>query len=435
MIRDHIGHTPLVNLSTTLLQDLNRIWSSLAKPPGLENSQIDDFFDFDFVALPHKFLQPEKFVEETQRLRRRFRDGVPSEGGVKQFGDDEGIFLPAYHRRIPADGFPLYAEGVWEQIVTNKDLDLPSQQELLAQFRCDEIAATCTTGFNDIISPFEEQAKAGKVLGGLGDAMKRALGEAMGEFEESGGRYHKGVFGRKKVELKEKLEGRLRGLVVGQFSALSKRAVQEFTEEITSVLKTANSSGQSASNYDFASAVNTTRAKVIDRFIAEATESNIPGAEWSNYENELTSLQSDLDEIAARLRGEEMKRLVSRLEKAIRIKLAEPVELEFRRMEENSAERGGLWDRVWEVWTGVVCEGVDGFLARAGSFNATESERDVGAWRLKKRAWGVLKSKIEEEVMEGNLLLKLREKSVHISKLFGPFFLLTTIKLRGPFPI
>jgi hypothetical protein len=121
-------------------------------------------------------------------------------------------------------------------------------------------------------------------------------------------------------------------------------------------------------------------------------------------------LQVDLDEIATRLRGDEMKRLVARLEKAIRSNLAEPVELEFRRMEENSPEKGGLWDRVWKVWTEIVDEGVDGFLARAGSFNATETERDTGAWRLRKKAWGVLKNKIEEEVMEGNILLKLREK-------------------------
>jgi len=421
VIRDHIGHTPLQNLSNTLMQDLNRIWSSLSKPPGLEESKINDFFDFEFVALPHKILQPEKFVEETQRLRKRFREGVSPEvevmngsNGAGQRGDG-GVFLPAYHRRIPADGFPHYASGVWTQIITNKDLDLPSQQELLAQYRCDEIAATCTAGFNEIMLPFEEQAKTGGVLEGLGSAMKEALGEAMGGFEESGGRYHKGVFERKREDLRENLEGRLRGLVVGQFSALSKRAVQEFTEEITGILKSANTSGQSASsNYDFAAVVNQTRSKVVDKFIAEASESYIPGAEWSNYENELISLQAALDEIAARLRGEEMKRLVARLEKAIRSKLAEPVELEFRRMEDNSKEKGNLWDRVWKVWTETVGEGVEGFLTRAGSLNATEKERDIGAWKLRKKAWGVLKAKIEEEVMEGNILLKLREKCVNL---------------------
>ena len=212
----------------------------------------------------------------------------------------------------------------------HKDLDLPSQQELLAQYRCDEIAATCTAGFNEIMLPFEEQAKTGRVLEGLGSAMKEALGEAMGGFEESGGRYHKAVFEHRREDLRENLEGRLRGLVVGKFSALSKRAVQEFTEAITGILKSTKTSGQSASsNYDFAAVVDQTRSKDVDKFIAEASESYIPGVEWSNYENELTSLQAALDEIAPRSRGEEMKRFVARFEKTIRSKLAEPVELEF----------------------------------------------------------------------------------------------------------
>jgi len=34
---------------------------------------------------------------------------------------------------------------------------------------------------------------------------------------------------------------------------------------------------------------------------------------------------------------------------------------------------------------------------------------EVGLWRLRRKAWGVLRAKIDEEMMEGNLLLKLRE--------------------------
>jgi len=142
--------------------------------------------------------------------------------------------------------------------------------------------------------------------------------EAMEGFEESGGRYHNGVFERKIEDLQGNLEGRLPGLVFSQFSALAKSAVQVFTE-ITGILKSANASALSASlNYYFAAVVNHTRSTVIDRFIAEASESHSPGAEGSDYENKLTSLQPALDEIAARSRGEEMKRLVARLEKAIR---------------------------------------------------------------------------------------------------------------------
>jgi hypothetical protein len=412
VIRDHIGHTPLKNLSDTLVADLTRIWSTLAKPPGLENSQITDFFDFEFTALPHKILQPEKFVSETQNLRGRFREGIFPEAEAMSSdehlsqGSKDGIFLPAYHRRIPADGFPMYAENIWNQIVTNKDLDLPSQQELLAQFRCDEIAATCTTGFNEIIAPFEESAKSGTVLNGLGPAMKQALTVAIDSFEESGGRYHKGVFERKKTELRKALETRLRGLVVGQFSALSKRAVGEFTEDVTHVLKNANASDSSSATYDFAKIVEESREKVVGRFKEEAEQCYIPGEStaWTSHDDELDMLQKEIDVIAARLRGEEMKRLVSRLERGIRSKLQEPVELEFKRMDET------LWDRVWKTWQDTVSDAVRKFESKSRSFNSTDEETALGIWRLKKRGWAVLIAKVDEEVLEGNLLLKLRER-------------------------
>lgn len=406
VIRDHIGHTPLKNLSKTLVADLTRIWSSLAKPPGLEDSEITDFFDFEFTALPHKILQPEKFVSETQNLRKRFRDGVlvDLERSPDQDRSNEGIFLPAYHRRIPADGFPMYAENIWNQIVTNKDLDLPSQQELLAQFRCDEIAATCVSGFNEIINPFEAKAQSGKVLDGLGPAMKKALEVAIEGFVEAGGRYHKGVFERKRDDLRQSLETRLRGLVVGQLSALSKRAVAEFTEEVTSVLKKANASDSSAT-YDFAKIVDDSRQNVVSKFEQEANECYIegPSTSWSSSADELEMLKQDIDEIAARLRGDEMKRLVVRLERGIKSKLVEPVELEFRRMDET------LWDRVWAAWKEIVDDAVQKFQRKSRSFNSTEAEMELGVWRLRKRGWTVLMARVDEEVLEGNLLLKLRE--------------------------
>lgn len=407
VIRDHVGHTPLANLANTLKADLNRIWDSLTKPAGLESSQIADFFDFEFTTLPHKLLQPEQFLEQTKELRKRFADGVsPEIEGMepKPQGSQEGVFLPVYHRRIPADGFPMYAESIWEQIVTNKDLDLPSQQELLAQFRCDEIAANVTAVFNAVINPFESQAQSGRVLEGLGPAMNSSLCEAIASFEESGGRYHKGVFQRKRDDLRHALETRLRSLTVVQFQALSKRAVAEFTDEVTNVLKKANAS-HANSAYDFARIVEEAKQHAVERFKEDADACFIPGetTSWSSSADELSELQKDIDTIAARLRGEEMKRLVTRLEKSIKTRLTEPIELEFKRMDET------LWDRIWKQWTHTVDEAVHQFEAKSKSFNATDSEREIGIYRLKKRGWAVLRAKIDEEVLEGNLLLKLRE--------------------------
>jgi protein SEY1 len=72
VIRDHVGATPLENLVDTLTADLRNIWSNLAKPPGLESCVIEDYFDFQFTALPHKLLQPDAFTTSVSSLRTRY---------------------------------------------------------------------------------------------------------------------------------------------------------------------------------------------------------------------------------------------------------------------------------------------------------------------------------------------------------------------------
>lgn len=68
-----------------------------------------------------------------------------------------------------------------------------------------------------------------------------------------------------------------------------------------------------------------------------------------------------------------------------------------------------LWDRIWKVFVGIVKEAEERFADRAKSFEASREEVDVGLWRLRRKSWVALRERIEEEVMEGNILLKLRE--------------------------
>lgn len=106
VIRDHIGATPLANLKATLTADLNRLWDGLSKPVGLENCVITTFFDLGFVTLPHKLLQPDLFESEIKDLRKRFVNS----------SDPNYVFLPKYHKRIPADGIAQYMSTIWVRL-------------------------------------------------------------------------------------------------------------------------------------------------------------------------------------------------------------------------------------------------------------------------------------------------------------------------------
>ena len=72
VIRDFLGKTSAQSLASSIVKDLERLWSSLAKPKGFEDSKLGDFFDVEFDALPHKFLKEQEFEEGIERLAKRF---------------------------------------------------------------------------------------------------------------------------------------------------------------------------------------------------------------------------------------------------------------------------------------------------------------------------------------------------------------------------
>ncbi|KAL2848033.1 protein sey1 [Aspergillus pseudodeflectus] len=425
VIRDFVGGTPLKALQKTLMEDMSRLWDSISKPSGLERSSVHDYFDFQFYGLPHKSYQPEKFVEETKKLSLRFREGQKNAQLDARNGEfsEGGVFLPEYHRRIPADGFSVYAEGIWDQIVNNKDLDLPTQQELLAQFRCDEILREVMVAFDEAIVPFEDKqsqaARLGEpeVLGGLGPVMRSARAKSIKNFEAEASRYHKGVYQRKRAELENKVDSRLKALLRGQLEAAHKSGINEFSEAVTAAVKAGQKKG---TGYDFAEIVNDEVKKALEKFEEVARTTVVEGTPWSDYQQELALYEKELAEVSGRLRRDEMRRLATRVERWVQSRLGDSVGLEFNAL--GSGRAGGaapesgekpsetrFWDRVWNVFVETVLDAERRFTDRASSFDASLEEVDVGLWRLRRKSWGVLRAKIEEEMVEGNLLLKLRE--------------------------
>lgn len=424
VIRDFLGTTPLQNLRNTLMQDLSKIWTSLSKPQGLENSSIDDYFDFAFTALPHKIYAPDKFSQEVDKMATRFREGhrdVRRDLLRSEF--ESGVFLPEYHRRIPADGLPHYAEGIWDQIVNNKDLDLPTQQELLAQFRCDEIMREAMLAFDETIIPFETKQSSAASLGqaeiieGLGAAMMAARSKAIKDFETEAGRYHKGVYQRKRTELESKTDARLKVLFAGQLTAAHKAGINKFSEAVSAEVKAGQKKG---ATYDFAEIVSRQKEAALEDYEKHAKAIVLGGVSWSSYKQEMSVFQKEVDQVSGQLRRDEMRRLATRVERWVRSKLNDSVGLEFNAL---GSGRGGsgapedgerplekqIWDRIWKIFTATVQDAEKRFSDRARSFDASPEEIEVGCWRLRRKSWGVLRAKIEEEMMEGNLLLKLRE--------------------------
>lgn len=65
--------------------------------------------------------------------------------------------------------------------MSNKDLDLPTQQELLAQFRCDEIANVTFLAFVEQCKVFSDSPGVGIIIPGLGASMLSVRTAALGQ--------------------------------------------------------------------------------------------------------------------------------------------------------------------------------------------------------------------------------------------------------------
>ncbi|KAF4620744.1 hypothetical protein D9613_000497 [Agrocybe pediades] len=342
VIRDHIGQTPMANLQATLTADLNRIWESLSKPAELKDTQLSNYFDLAFTALPHKILAADKFESEVQNLRTRFVDK----------NSPDYLFKPAYHKRIPADGVAFYMEGIWEQVQTNKDLDLPTQQELLAQFRCDEISAVALSEFNEQAKSQKRPVEAGKVVDGLGAMMKDWRTAALTRYDRDASRYHKGVYSRKRADLVSSVDTTLSPLYLGQLKNLHKSCLVAFKKEMLD--------GMKGEGYSFADVVAKARERCEGTFSAAAKEATIEDTDWS-WEEELALLQEEVGVVADQCRKDETKKMVNQIETSIKKQLAEPVELHL------NCPTAQMWDKILQAFRDVLGKAESAYLSKAAS--------------------------------------------------------------------
>ncbi|KAI8599295.1 RHD3/Sey1 [Dissophora ornata] len=382
VIRDHVGSTPLSNLANTLRADLDRIWQSLSKPEGLEDCKISDYFDFMFTALPHKLLQPEKFESEVAQLRLRFTN--PS--------DPNYVFQPQYSRRVPADGLHVYAGAIWEKIMTNKDLDLPTQQELLAQFRCDEIANAAFAVFTEAIKAFRRPIETGHLVDGLGPRMKEIRDVAIKSFDKDASRYHPGVYKRKRDEVLIKANSMLESYFVGQLKNLHKEAVSLFSTQLQQALKTDGA--------EFANVASLARKEAVEFFLQGAKAIKLEETDWE-YEEELYQLENDLQEFAAAQREKELAKMLTVLERHLKKELDEPIKLAL------DQPGPGMWGRVITIYKRTMEDTEVLLNKKAGTFELKEEELEELVVNLRRQGWVLMTMKIQEESIEGLILYKL----------------------------
>lgn len=235
VIRDHLGVTPMESLAATITQDLLRIWEGLNKPVDVAHLAFDDFFDLAFHTLSHKVLQNEKFLDDVRLLGNKFLDT----------SSESFLFKPNYHHDIPIEGWTMYAENCWDQIDHNKDLDLPTQQILVAKFKCDEVAAQCFEEFakvshelkNIAVTATQSTEPIDYKDTGLGfQDMKQSVLE---DYDLGASKYNKSVYQQKRASLAEKIDSTLQDV----FAIYAKHLVTTSLKAVSAGLSRKTRSG------------------------------------------------------------------------------------------------------------------------------------------------------------------------------------------------
>ena len=112
-----------------LKNNMKDIWSKCEMPDQYKDKNPADVFTFEFEFLPHMKYEQEQFNAQAMQLKARFELDAPNT-----------LFLSdAMQKNTPMVDLPDLIQRNWKLIVTEDYLNLPNQQDLIADLRCKRV--------------------------------------------------------------------------------------------------------------------------------------------------------------------------------------------------------------------------------------------------------------------------------------------------------
>ncbi|KIM71264.1 hypothetical protein PILCRDRAFT_805251, partial [Piloderma croceum F 1598] len=262
-----------------------------------------------------------------------------------------------------------------DQVQSNKDLDLPTQQELLAQFRCDVIAVK---NVGEGVRTVRREVEGGRVVDGLGASMRGWKGIALERYDRDASRYHQGAYKHKRQDFLTTIDSLLSPL---------------FLSSRTSTNHVSSNSRKRCrmEEYTFVEIVRLARGRCEGRFREGAEEAVVVkadgveegGVEWS-WEEEM-GLRDETKKMVNRIErwfgvGANLVMLLYGLQRNFKKQIAEPVELALNKASPD------MWNQVLATFKKTLDKAENTYLTKAKSFDCTEEENATSIATLRKRA-------------------------------------------------
>lgn len=222
VLRD-FTETDLEKYSDIVMKSLSKIWESITKPTGFESSEITTLFHVRFQGLPHYKLQREAFDKSIVDFRRWFNDPL----------SPKYLFNSTVsYRGIPLEVLPPYFESCWASIQASKDLDIPSQRDLVAQHKCSELHDESMSSFKSTIADMAAHVKGGELLPHLETTLHHAADMLVAEFSSQTKLYTRRVVAEFVAKIRAATESSMSELVALQTSKLVETCMRNLDEEI-----------------------------------------------------------------------------------------------------------------------------------------------------------------------------------------------------------
>ena len=333
--------------------------------------------------MAHKVYAGDKFKQDVLRIEQDFTVKGP-----------DYVFKTKYHKGIPVDGFPMFAKSIWQKIVDEKDLDLPSQTQLLAQYRCDEISKLVFDKFMGEIKHIKPTLETSMVVPAFGKTIKLAISNALQNFDKDASRYHDATFKAKRLEFESKLVANLHVLYLQQLRNLHKRSILDFNILLKQKI---------TSDKDFAINLEQCNKETIQHFSSEAESSKIDGVDWS-YDEYLQNLIKDLDEISTMRKKEALGRVSKLVHQTIKKNMSEPTLMAL------TDAKPTLWADTMSLLQNSIIDSSQILNEKLTNLGIPADQLQSEIKAMKFTCWETLITVVKGELTDAHLVEKLRHR-------------------------
>jgi len=340
--------------------------------------------------LPHKKWAAAEFNSRVKELRRMFVDKT----------SDKYVLGPDYKNDVPADGLPRYAKGIWETIQANKDLNLPSQKEMLAIYRCDEISANAYKTFEEELVTLKEPLKTQDTIPNFGTTASVLVEKVVQEYDKLAKRYLSEISNKKREDLLAKMDGALKPIYDNQIASLVGIAKQKFLERFRDKLPSKEPCK------DFVNVADALVQEARESFVTSASASLIKLFDW-DFKQRLQELELFMKDAVDKERDNQLTLLIENAKSAISRGLGRRLGVLFEKA------KGNMWTQVRKLYSAKKDDLVQTILNNlTESFRVDEKELASKREEIEQLVFKVL-SKIVREKASNLLLFMDRSFNAH----------------------